>query len=70
MFGGNSIWHGLVWFLVNYLLIISLKRFASYYGENFKIECLTGFDNFLAIHVFADELALGMDGEGRQKRYC
>ncbi|MDZ4098957.1 MAG: glucosidase, partial [Methylophilaceae bacterium] len=43
---------------VNYLLIISLKRFASYYGDDFKIECPTGSDRFLTIHQVADELAL------------
>jgi hypothetical protein len=57
-FGGNSNWRGPVWFPVNYLLIISLKRFASYYGDDFKIECPTGSDRFLTIHQVADELAL------------
>ncbi|MBS4051438.1 MAG: glucosidase, partial [Methylomonas sp.] len=38
-FGGNSNWRGPVWFPVNYLLITSLKRFAGYYGDDFKIEC-------------------------------
>ncbi|MDP3334299.1 MAG: glucosidase [Methylococcaceae bacterium] len=57
-FGGNSNWRGPVWFPVNYLLIVSLKRFASYYGEDFKIECPTGSDRFLSIEQVADELAL------------
>jgi len=57
-FGGNSNWRGPVWFPVNYLLITSLKRFASYYGDDFKIECPTGSGRYLTIHQVADELAL------------
>lgn len=55
-FGGNSNWRGPVWFPVNYLLIISLKRFASYYGDDFKIECPTGSGQYLSINEVADEL--------------
>lgn len=58
IFGGNSNWRGPVWFPVNYLLITSLKRFASYYGDDFKIECPTGSGRYLTIHQVADELAL------------
>jgi hypothetical protein len=57
-FGGNSNWRGPVWFPVNYLLITSLKRFAGYYGDDFKIECPTGSGRYLTIHQVADELAL------------
>lgn len=57
-FGGNSNWRGPVWFPVNYLLITSLKRFATYYGDDFKIECPTGSGIFLSIHEVADELAV------------
>lgn len=56
-FGGNSNWRGPVWFPVNYLLITSLKRFATYYGDDFKIECPTGSGIFLTLHEVADELA-------------
>ncbi|MHB1676207.1 MAG: MGH1-like glycoside hydrolase domain-containing protein [Sulfuriferula sp.] len=58
MFGGNSNWRGPIWFPVNYLLITSLRRFAGYYGEEFKIECPTGSGNYLSIHEIADELTL------------
>ena len=58
-FGGNSNWRGPVWFPVNYLLITSLKRFASYYGDDFKIECPDRLRTaYLTIHQVADELAL------------
>ncbi|MGZ5077158.1 MAG: MGH1-like glycoside hydrolase domain-containing protein [Methylobacter sp.] len=57
MFGGNSNWRGPVWFPVNYLLITSLRRFADFYGDNFKIECPTGSGLFLSINEVADELS-------------
>lgn len=57
MFGGNSNWRGPVWFPVNYLLITSLRRFANFYGEDFKIECPTGSGIFLSINEVADELS-------------
>ncbi|MDD5461236.1 MAG: glucosidase [Methylococcales bacterium] len=57
MFGGNSNWRGPVWFPVNYLLIISLRRFAGYYGDDFKVECPTGSGIFLSISEVADELS-------------
>ena len=58
LFGGNSNWRGPVWFPVNYLVVTSIRRFAEYYGEDFKIECPTGSGNFLSIDEVADELAL------------
>lgn len=57
-FGGNSNWRGPIWFPVNYLLVTSLRRFAEFYGDAFKIECPTGSGNLLSIHAVADELAL------------
>jgi len=57
-FGGNSNWRGPIWFPVNYLLITSLQRFATYYGDEFKIEYPTGSGKFLGIDAIADELAL------------
>ena len=58
MFGGNSNWRGPIWFPVNYLLVTSLRRFAEFYGDDFKIECPTGSGKFLTVHAVADELAL------------
>ncbi len=57
MFGGNSNWRGPIWFPVNYLLITSLRRFAGFYGEDFKIECPTRSGIWLSIHEVADELS-------------
>ncbi len=75
MFGGNSNWRGPIWFPVNYLLITSLRRFASFYGEGFKIECPTGSGIFLSINEVADELSLRLtrifrkDGNGRRPAF-
>ncbi|MGD0959459.1 MAG: glucosidase [Methylomonas sp.] len=57
MFGGNSNWRGPIWFPVNYLLITSLRRFAGFYGEGFKIECPTGSGILLSLNEVADELS-------------
>jgi len=58
MFGGNSNWRGPIWFPVNYLLVTSLRRFAEFYGDEFKVECPTGSGKFITIDAIADELAL------------
>jgi hypothetical protein len=57
IFGGNSNWRGPVWMPMNYLLIESLRRFHSYYGDDFKVECPTGSGVFLTIAQVADELS-------------
>ncbi|WP_198172617.1 MGH1-like glycoside hydrolase domain-containing protein [Hymenobacter ginkgonis] len=51
MFGGNSNWRGPVWFPVNYLIIESLQRFHSHYGDGFKVEYPTGSGN---LHTLAE----------------
>ncbi|MEA2693720.1 MAG: hypothetical protein QOJ16_3107 [Acidobacteriota bacterium] len=57
VFGGNSNWRGPVWFPMNYLIIQSLHRFHSYYGEDFKVECPTGSGVFLTLKEVAEELS-------------
>ena len=75
MFGGNSNWRGPIWFPVNYLLITSLRRFAEFYGDEFKFECPTGSGNMLSIHAVADELTLRLtrlfrrDSSGRRPAF-
>ncbi len=75
MFGGNSNWRGPIWFPVNYLLVTSLRRFAEYYGDEFKIECPTGSGQLLSICEVADELAQRLtrlfrkDAAGRRPVY-
>jgi hypothetical protein len=57
LFGGNSNWRGPVWFPLNYLIIESLIRFHSYYGDEFKVECPTGSGHYLTLLEIAHELA-------------
>lgn len=75
LFGGNSNWRGPVWFPVNYMVITSIRRFAEYYDEDFKIECPTGSGNFISINEVADELVARLtrlfrkDENGRRPVY-
>jgi Glycosyl hydrolase family 63 C-terminal domain len=57
LFGGNSNWRGPIWFPVNYLIVESLRRFHSYYGSAFEIECPTGSGRLVDLGGAADELA-------------
>ncbi|HEV2098504.1 MAG TPA: glucosidase, partial [Stellaceae bacterium] len=57
VFGGNSNWRGPVWFPVNFLLIESLQKFHSYYGDEFKVECPVGSGKLLHLGEVAAELS-------------
>jgi hypothetical protein len=57
IFGGNSNWRGPVWMPVNYLLIESLQRFHSYYGDEFRVECPSGSGRLLHLGEIAAELS-------------
>jgi hypothetical protein len=56
LFGGNSNWRGPIWMPVNYLLIESLRKFHTYYGDDFRVDCPTGSGNLMSIREVADEL--------------
>ena len=57
LFGGNSNWRGPVWMPLNYLLIDSLRKFHSYFGPEFQVECPVGSGTMLDLAAVADELA-------------
>jgi len=57
LFGGNSNWRGPVWFPVNNLLIEALRKFHSYLGDEFTVECPTGSGHHLNLKEVAQELA-------------
>ena len=57
VFGGNSNWRGPIWMPVNFLLIESLFRFHSYYGDDFRVEYPVGSGTFLNLAEVANELA-------------
>ena len=56
LFGGNSNWRGPVWMPVNYLLVEALRRFASFYGDDFTVEFPTGSGAQLTLAAVADEV--------------
>lgn len=56
MFGGNSNWRGPIWFPTTYLLIQSLRRYHSYYGDEFQVECPTGSGNMMSLMEVSREL--------------
>jgi hypothetical protein len=57
VFGGNSNWRGPIWMPVNFLIIESLQRFHSYYGDDFRIECPGGSGTMLHLGEVAVELS-------------
>jgi hypothetical protein len=56
-FGGNSNWRGPVWFPMNYLLIESLYKYYSYYGDEYQIEYPTNSGIKMNLREIADELS-------------
>lgn len=57
LFGGNSNWHGPIWMPVNYLLIDSLRKFHSYFGDQCHVECPVGSGTMMNLDQVADELS-------------
>ena len=56
LFGGNSNWRGPVWMPVNHLIIKSLRKMYSYYGNDFVVECPTGSGTVMNLWQVADEI--------------
>ena len=56
LFGGNSNWRGPIWFPLNFLLIEALKRYHTFYGDSFRVECPTGSGNRMTMREVAEEL--------------
>jgi glycogen debranching enzyme len=57
LFGGNSNWRGPIWMPVNYLLVESLRRLHTYFGESLKVECPTGSGVQMTLAEVADEIS-------------
>jgi hypothetical protein len=57
LFGGNSNWRGPIWMPVNYLLVESLRRLHTYFGESLKVECPTGSGVVMTLAEVADEIS-------------
>jgi hypothetical protein len=57
LFGGNSNWRGPIWMPMNALLVQSLRKLYSYYGNDFKIECPTGSGRVMTLWEVANDIA-------------
>jgi hypothetical protein len=57
--GGNSNWRGPIWVAVNYLLVNSLRSFASYHGDSLKVPLrdAAGNERSITLSAAADEIA-------------
>jgi hypothetical protein len=67
LFGGNSNWRGPIWMPMNYLLVSSLRKYYTHYGDDFKVECPTGSGNFMNLNQVADELSMRLVSNFQQK---
>jgi hypothetical protein len=56
MFGGNSNWRGPIWFPLNYLVINSLLKYHSFFGDEFTVEYPTGSGKQLTLAEIAADL--------------
>ncbi len=56
IFGGNSNWRGPIWIPLNFLIIESLYRFHTYYGDEFRVECPVGSGRLLSLAEVADHI--------------
>jgi hypothetical protein len=57
LFGGNSNWRGPIWLPVNFLIVLALKQYHLYFGDNFQVELPTGSGQLKNLDQVADELA-------------
>jgi Glycosyl hydrolase family 63 C-terminal domain len=55
--GGNSNWRGPIWFPLNYLLLDSLKKYHTYYGDDYEVEYPTNSGNIGSIQDAANKIA-------------
>ena len=57
LFGGNSNWRGPVWMPMNYLLVLALQQYCSYYKDDCHVEFPTGSGNTMNLHSISNEIA-------------
>lgn len=75
IFGGNSNWRGPVWLPINFLIIQSIRRYGTFYGDSLQVECPVGSGNQMNLCQVADELTRRVislftkDAEGRRRIY-
>jgi hypothetical protein len=75
IFGGNSNWRGPVWIPINFLIIQSIRRYGTFYGDSLLVECPVGSGNKMNLCQVADELTRRVislftsDAQGRRRIY-
>ena len=75
MYGGNSNWRGPIWIPMNYMLVVSLRRFHEYYGPTFKVRCPGGDSVYKSLGEVSKELSGRLirlfvrDADGRRQIY-
>ena len=71
MFGGNSNWRGPIWMPLNYMIIQSLRKYYTFYGEKYTYEFPTGSGHKLNLKQIANALTKRLvklfeaNGEGK-----
>jgi hypothetical protein len=72
LFGGNSNWRGPIWMPLNYMLISALRRYRSFFGDDFSVAHPTGSGEQHTLAEVADDLARRLialfldDADGRR----
>lgn len=75
MFGGNSNWRGPVWMPLNFLIIQSIRKFGSFYGDSLTVEYPKGSGQQLNLRQVAEQLSQRIlslftrDEQGERKCY-
>lgn len=57
LFGGNSNWRGPIWMPMNYLLILALREYGSFYRESCLVPCPHNADAMINLNQVADDLS-------------
>jgi hypothetical protein len=75
IFGGNSNWRGPVWMPINYMIIQSIRRYGTFYGDSLLVDFPTRSGNKLNLCQVADKLTERVaslftpDEKGARKAY-
>ncbi len=75
IFGGNSNWRGPVWMPINYMIIQSIRRYGTFYGDSLLVDFPTRSGNKMNLCQVADGLTeriislFQKDEDGERKTY-